>query len=83
MIPIIPPRLSSRLCSLNPQVNPLTLTSQIQIHQPPHLLHHQIFHTLIHSNYPITYHQVNQIITHQHTQTPNQYTQLTPILHLP
>ncbi|MEE5756327.1 RNB domain-containing ribonuclease, partial [Streptococcus pneumoniae] len=82
VIPMIPHRLSNGICSLNPQVDRLTLSCQMEIDERGDVVGHEIFDSVIHSNYRMTYDEVNEIITDQNTETRNQYSEITPMLDL-
>lgn len=82
VIPMIPHRLSNGICSLNPQVDRLTLSCQMELDERGHVVNHEIFDSVIHSNYRMTYDQVNEIITDQNEDTRKQYNEVTPMLDL-
>lgn len=82
VIPMIPHRLSNGICSLNPQVDRLTLSCQMELDERGHVVNHEIFDSVIHSNYRMTYDEVNEIITDQNEDTRKQYNEITPMLDL-
>ncbi|WIL69117.1 MULTISPECIES: ribonuclease R [Staphylococcus] len=82
VIPMIPHRLSNGICSLNPQVDRLTLSCQMELDERGHVVNHEIFDSVIHSNYRMTYDEVNEIITDQNEDTRKQYNEVTPMLDL-
>lgn len=82
VIPMIPHRLSNGICSLNPQVDRLTLSCQMELDEHGHVVNHEIFDSVIHSNYRMTYDEVNEIITDQNEDTRKQYNEVTPMLDL-
>src|SRR5699024_11603357 len=79
---MIPHRLSNGICSLNPQVDRLTLSCQMELDERGHVVNHEIFDSVIHSNYRMTYDEVNEIITDQNEDTRKQYNEVTPMLDL-
>ncbi|WP_436950085.1 ribonuclease R [Staphylococcus xylosus] len=82
VIPMIPYRLSNGICSLNPKVDRLTLSCQMELNERGEVVKHEIFDSVIHSNYRMTYDEVNEIITDQNAETRNKYSEVTPMLDL-
>lgn len=82
VIPMIPHRLSNGICSLNPEVDRLTLSCRMEINSRGEVVNHDIFDSVIHSNYRMTYDAVNQIITEQNPDVRRQYSEITPMLDL-
>ncbi|MEZ2044161.1 ribonuclease R, partial [Staphylococcus aureus] len=82
VIPMIPHRLSNGICSLNPEVDRLTLSCRMEINERGEVVNHDIFDSVIHSNYRMTYDAVNQIITEKAPDVRKQYQEITPMLDL-
>ncbi|EHJ08923.1 ribonuclease R [Staphylococcus simiae] len=82
VIPMIPHRLSNGICSLNPNVDRLTLSCRMEINERGNVVNHDIFDSVIHSDYRMTYDAVNQIITEQDPKVREQYKEITPMLDL-
>lgn len=82
VIPMIPHRLSNGICSLNPNVDRLTLSCRMELDQKGNVVKHEIFDSVINSNYRMTYDAVNKIITDHDEATRQQYAELTPMLNL-
>lgn len=82
VIPMIPHRLSNGICSLNPEVDRLTLSCRMEINERGEVVKHDIFDSVIHSNYRMTYDAVNQIITEKDHDVRKQYQEITPMLDL-
>ena len=79
---MIPHRLSNGICSLNPEEDRLTLSCRMEINERGEVVKHEIFDSVIHSNYRMTYDAVNKIITDQDSEIRSQYKDLTPMLDL-
>ncbi len=82
VIPMIPHRLSNGICSLNPHVDRLTLSCRMEIDASGRVVKHEIFDSVIHSDYRMTYDAVNQIITEKDPNIREQYKEITPMLDL-
>ena len=82
VIPMIPHRLSNGICSLNPNVDRLTLSCRMEIDERGDVVKHEIFDSVIHSDYRMTYDDVNKIITDHDPETREQYRELVPMLDL-
>ncbi|MBO3076383.1 ribonuclease R [Mammaliicoccus vitulinus] len=82
VIPMIPHRLSNGICSLNPNEDRLTLSCRMEINQQGEVVRHDIFESVIHSDYRMTYTDVNSIIENNDQEIRNQYAEITPMLDL-
>ena len=60
----------------------LTLSCRMEINERGEVVKHEIFDSVIHSNYRMTYDAVNKIITDQDSEIRSQYKDLTPMLDL-
>ena len=63
VIPMLPRALSNGICSLNPNVDRLTITCEMDITPQGEVVSYQIFPSLIHSRYQMTYQNVNLILS--------------------
>lgn len=62
VVPMLPQRLSNGICSLLPEEDRLTLSCIMDINDQGKVLKYQILPTVIHSDYRMTYTDVNAII---------------------
>ena len=63
VIPMIPHRLSNGICSLNPHVDRLTLSCRMEFTPGGKAVDHEIFESVIKSDYRMTYGNVNLMLT--------------------
>ncbi|WP_010532172.1 ribonuclease R [Lentibacillus jeotgali] len=79
VIPMIPHRLSNGICSLNPQVDRLTLGCEMEINAKGEVVNHEIFQSVIKTNERMTYHDVNKILTDHDEELRERYKPLVPM----
>ncbi|RDI41077.1 ribonuclease R [Falsibacillus pallidus] len=79
VIPMIPHRLSNGICSLNPKVNRLTLSCEMEISNSGEVVHHEIFQSVIKTTERMTYSDVNKILVDQDEELINRYEPLVPM----
>ncbi|WP_249661929.1 RNB domain-containing ribonuclease, partial [Lysinibacillus fusiformis] len=65
VIPMIPHRLSNGICSLNPQVDRLTLSCEMIIDGNGNVISHEIFQSVIKTTERMTYKDVYMILEKQ------------------
>ncbi|MCS4486865.1 ribonuclease R [Staphylococcus americanisciuri] len=82
VIPMIPHRLSNGICSLNPNVDRLTMSCRMEINERGEVVRHEIFDSVIHSDARMTYDAVNEIITERNLAVRQHYAHVTPMLDL-
>ena len=82
VIPMIPHRLSNGICSLNPHVDRLTLTCEMEIDHTGDVVNHEIFASVIKTTERMTYHHVNQILMHEDKALCERYDTLVPTFKL-
>lgn len=79
VIPMLPEKLSNGICSLNPDVDRLTLSVFMEFDSDANLHSHRIAKTVIHSHARLTYNIVNKIFDGD-KEISHQYSELVPIL---
>ena len=78
VIPMLPHQLSNGICSLNPDVDRLTLSCLMDIDPTGKILSHEICEGVIHSNARMTYTDVNKLITDADDAPVEKYNELIP-----
>ncbi|HVS30571.1 MAG TPA: ribonuclease R [Thermoanaerobaculia bacterium] len=63
VVPMLPERLSNGVCSLNPRVDRLTFTAEIEIDKRGRFVKHKIYKSVIRTKERMTYTDVNAILT--------------------
>ena len=81
VIPMIPHRLSNGICSLNPQVDRLTLSCEMVIDGAGHVVSHEIFQSVIKTTERMTYSDVYKILEHpdENPELMERYKELVPM----
>ena len=79
VIPMIPHRLSNGICSLNPNVDRLTLGCEMEIDQNGKTVRHDIFESVIRSKKRMTYKDVNSILVDRDETLRETYKELVPM----
>ncbi|KGA97586.1 ribonuclease R [Alkalihalobacillus alcalophilus ATCC 27647 = CGMCC 1.3604] len=79
VIPMIPHRLSNGICSLNPKVDRLTLSCEMEINSAGEVVKHEIFQSVIKTTERMTYSDVNKILVDGDTEVKEKYEQLVPL----
>ena len=81
VIPMLPHKLSNGICSLNPDVDRYTISCIMEINPDGDVVNHEIIPTVIHSNYRMTYNNVNKILDGAH-HLQDQYKDVVPLFFL-
>ena len=80
VIPMIPHRLSNGICSLNPNVDRLTLSCRIEFTPGGKAVNHEIFESVINSNYRMTYRNVNLMLEEKDPAIIEEFKEVYPYL---
>lgn len=79
VIPMIPHRLSNGICSLNPQVDRLTLSCEMMIDGSGIVTSHEIFQSVIRTTERMTYSDVYKILEEKDEALIERYKDLVPM----
>ncbi|MBG9980964.1 ribonuclease R [Facklamia sp. DSM 111018] len=79
VVPMLPQRLSNGICSLHPHEDRLTLSCEMVIDGKGQVVKHEIFKSVIHSSYRMTYSDVNAILE-GNEELREKYQEITPML---
>ncbi len=82
VIPMLPRRLSNGICSLNPQVERLTLSCDMEIDSKGKVVKYEIYESVIKTKERMTYKNVNEILTDNDPETIARYEYLVPTFKL-
>lgn len=78
VIPMIPHRLSNGICSLNPKVDRLTLSCEMEINPQGQVVAHEIFQSVIRTTERMTYTDVRKILLEEDEEVLKRYEPLIP-----
>lgn len=79
VIPMLPPKLSNGICSLNPHVERCAMTCEMEIDPDGHVVDHRIFPSIIKSTERMTYIAINKIVESHDQKTMDRYADLVPM----
>ena len=79
VIPMLPHKLSNGICSLNPQVDRLTIGCEMEITTTGAIVNHDIFQSVIKTTERMTYHDVNKILVDKDEALREKYQSLVPM----
>lgn len=82
VIPMIPHRLSNGICSLNPKVDRLTISCEMEIDERGEVVSHEIFQSVIRTTERMTYSDVNKILVDKDEELRKKYAPLVPMFEL-
>src|SRR5215813_13225412 len=75
-IPMLPERLSSGICSLNPKVDRLAMSALMEVDRRGRVVNYKLRETVIRSDERMTYTDVNKLLTHADPQLAMRYAKL-------
>ncbi|MEB1808655.1 MAG: ribonuclease R [Bacillaceae bacterium] len=78
VIPMIPHRLSNGICSLNPKVDRLTLSCEMEITPDGQVVGHDIFQSVIRTTERMTYTEVRKILQDEDEEVLQRFEPLIP-----
>ncbi len=78
VIPMIPHRLSNGICSLNPKVDRLTLSCEMEITPEGQVVGHDIFQSVIRTTERMTYSEVRKILQDEDEEVLKRFEPLIP-----
>ncbi|MDE5416221.1 ribonuclease R [Alkalihalobacterium chitinilyticum] len=78
VIPMIPHRLSNGICSLNPKVDRLTLSCEMEITPDGQVVGHDIFQSVIRTTERMTYTEVRKILEDEDEEVLQRFEPLIP-----
>jgi ribonuclease R len=82
VIPMLPHRLSNGICSLNPKVDRLTISCEMEIDPEGLVVNHQIFPSVIRTTERMTYTNVRKIVEREDEEVIAKYESLVPFFDL-
>ncbi|KNZ69990.1 ribonuclease R [Thermincola ferriacetica] len=80
VIPMLPPKLSNGICSLNPRVDRLALSVMMDIDEEGNVRRHQIYESVINSNERMTYTDVKRMLVDKDEELLRRYHYLVQML---
>lgn len=80
VIPMLPHRLSNGICSLNPDVDRLTMSCRMRIDEAGTVVEHDIFESVIRSKKRMTYDDVYEMIEHKDEALLERHADVAPML---
>jgi ribonuclease R len=80
VIPMLPEKLSNGMCSLNPNVDRLTLSVIMELDKNGEVVNHTLTKSVIRSKYRMTYNKATAIIEETDKELAEEYSELVPVL---
>lgn len=82
VIPMLPHRLSNGICSLNPQVDRLTLSCEMEFDENMKVVNHDVFTSVIRTKERMTYTNVRKILEDEDPELMERYSDLVDTFRL-
>jgi ribonuclease R len=80
VVPMLPHLLSNGICSLNPKVERLTLSCEMEINEYGQVVKEEVFESIIKTTERMTYGDVNEILNNHEPKLMEKYKHITPML---
>ena len=80
VIPMLPPKLSNGLCSLNPNVDRLTMTAEMYVDSEGNTYDGDVYESVIRSDRRMSYNEVYRILTEEKDTDEEEYGPIVPML---
>lgn len=80
VIPMLPTKLSNGVCSLNPHVDRLTLSCEMEVNREGRVVSHEIFESVINSKERLTYDDVKKVVLREDDALVSRYEHILDIL---
>ena len=80
VIPMLPPKLSNGLCSLNPEVDRLAMTAEMDVDSNGHVYKGYIYESVIRSNARMSYNECYRILFEPKNTDEKDYGPIVPML---
>lgn len=82
VIPMLPHRLSNGICSLNPKVDRLTISCDMEMDSEANVVKYDIYLSVIRTNERMTYSDVRRILADKDPELIEKYQELVPMFQL-
>lgn len=80
VIPMLPPKLSNGICSLNPKVDRLTMSAEMEIDERGRVVRYELFPSVIRTRHRLSYNIVRRILAEQDEPLRQEYQDILPQL---
>ncbi len=80
VLPMLPPKLSNNICSLNPKIERLCLSALIEFSPKGEVLSYEFTPSVIKTNHRMTYDEVNEIFARNNEEVEKEFFDVTDML---